>query len=641
MAALYHPARLGEGRLQFDMQPWALMRSMSRDPEDTRGMKLERHTLRRVLKYARPYRKQLIVFVVLIVAAAGTAVIPPLLFARLIDVAIPEGDKTMVIALSSVALGIALFDGILNLVQRWLSAVVGEGLIYDLRTELYDHVQRMPIAFFTRTQTGALISRLNTDVIGAQRALTGTLSQILTNVVTVAATLVVMFLLSWPITIIALLVLPVFLILARWVGRRLRVITRDQMNLDASMTAMMSERFNVAGALLVKLFGRSDRELGEFSSRAEQVRDIGVGAAVYTRTFMVSLAFVAAVATALLYLIGGLSVIGGTMQIGVVVALSLYLTRLYPPLTALTTARVDYLTAMVSFERVFEVIDLDHPIAEHPGSIKLADAQGEVGFDHVTFTYPGGAGVTLATLQDPGHVPTDDDEREAVLVDVSFEISPGEMVALVGPSGAGKTTISLLLPRLYDVDSGHVTVDGHDVRDLTLESLNAAMGVVTQDPHLFHDSIAANLRFAKHDATDAELEAACQSAHIHHVIAALPDGYDTVVGERGYRLSGGEKQRLALARVFLKDPAIIILDEATAHLDSESERLVQEALDEVLHGRSSVVIAHRLSTVRAADKILVIVDGRIAESGTHDELLTAGGTYAGLYETQFAPRAAL
>ncbi len=609
---------------------------MSRDPQATQGKKVERETLRRVLRYAKPYRAKLTVFLVAVGVLAAAAVVPPLLFRSLIDSAIPNADRRLVVILASVALAVALVDAVINVVQRWLSSQIGESLIYDLRVELYDHVQRMPIAFFTKTQTGSLISRMNTDVIGAQRALTGTLSQIFSNVITVATTLAVMFVLSWPITLIALGVVPIFVVAARWIGKRLRYITREQMNLDASMTAMMTERFNVAGAMLVKLFGRSERELSEFSSRASLVRDIGIGSAIYTRSFIVSLTFVAAVATSVLYLFGGLSVIDATMEVGTIVALSLYLAQLYPPLTALTTARVDYLTAMVSFERVFDVLDLDQAIREYPGSRVISDPHGRVRFDDVSFEYPTGAGITLPSLQDPQNVASASEIATTVLSNIDFEIAPGEMTALVGPSGAGKTTISLLLPRLYDVTEGSVSIDGIDVRDLTLEAVNSVIGVVTQDPHLFHDSIAANLRFARPDATLDDLERACRAASIHDVIASLPDGYNTAVGERGYRLSGGEKQRIAIARVFLKDPAIVILDEATAHLDSENERTIQAALDGALAGRSSLVIAHRLSTVRRADKILVIDGGRIVQRGDHATLIAAGGLYAQLYETQFA-----
>ncbi len=612
--------------------PWMLMHSMSQNSR-VKGKKLQPQTLRRVLRYAKPYRRKLVVFVIAVAAASAVAVVPPLLLRDLLDVAIPNHNGGLVMWLALAAVGVALMDAVLNLYQRWLAAQIGEGLIYDMRTQLFDHVQRMPIAFFTRTQTGALISRMNNDVIGAQRAVTTTLSQILSNVIGVTATLVVMFALSVPITLIALVVVPIFIFAAKYIGRKLRAVTLESMNLDSGMNTLMTERLGVSGALLVKLFGQADADRDEFADRAGRVRDIGILSAIYARGFFVILALVAALVTAAVYWIGGMSAINGSMKVGTIAALTLYLAQLYMPLTALTNARVDYLSAMVSFERVFEVLDLDQEIKERPDSQTLSNIRGDVQFDHVSFSYPKG-GKFLESLGDVATPKTHDEGRE-VLSDVAFEIQPGALCALVGPSGAGKTTVSMLLPRLYDVTSGAIKIDGVDVRDLSFASLNRAIGVVTQDPHLFHVSIAENLRFARPDATEAELEAACRVANIHHVIAALPDGYDTVVGERGYRLSGGEKQRVAIARMLLKDPAIVILDEATSHLDSESEHLIQEAFDVALRGRSSLVIAHRLSTIMAADRILVLDQGRIVESGTHAQLLGQGGLYADLFNTQF------
>lgn len=618
--------------------PWQIMHSLSRGAE-AKGARLQEGTLRRVLGYVGRYRGRLAAFIVSIVLLSVLAALPPLLLRTLLDTAVPEGNRQLVVVLAVVTLAIAIADAVLNVVQRWFSAAIGEGLIYDLRVELYDHMQRMPIAFFTRTQTGALVSRLNNDVVGAQRAVTTTVSQLMSNLISVTVTLTVMFALSWQVTLLALAVVPIFVVSARWVGGRLQRITRDSMNHNAAMNTLMTERFNVSGALLVKLFGRQESDSGEFSGRAAKVRDIGVLSALYTRTFMVALGLVAAVATAGLYLIGGLQAVEGTMQVGTIAALSLYLAQLYTPLTSLTTARVDYLSAMVSFERVFEVLDLETTIEDKPDAVTLEGTTGHILFDDVSFRYPAGAGMLLESLGEAG-VATDTDIDRMVLSHVSFEVRPGELVAFVGPSGAGKTTIAQLVPRLYDVSEGSVRIDGLDVRDVTLDSLSGAIGIVTQDPHLFHESIADNLRFARPGATLAELEAACRTANIHDVIVALPDGYDTVVGERGYRLSGGEKQRLALARMLLKDPRIVILDEATSHLDSENEAAIQRALEESLEGRTSLVIAHRLSTVVGADRIYVVDRGRIVESGRHDDLLARGGLYSELYETQFAGQVA-
>jgi ATP-binding cassette subfamily B protein len=558
---------------------------------------------------------------------------PALVAKAIIDDAIPNADRGLITALAGFMVVVAFVAAALSLVERWLSATIGEGLIFDLRTALFDHVQRQPVAFFTRTQTGALVSRLNNDVIGAQRAVTGTLGTVVSNVVTLVTTLAAMIILEWRLTLLAMVLLPVFLIPAKRVGRNLAGITRQGFDLNASMNATMTERFGVSGALLVKLFGDHDREAAGFSDRAGQVRDIGVRSAMYSRTFTTALTLMGAVGTALIFLLGGHLVIDGAITTGTLVALGALVAQIYPPLTSLTNARVDLMAAFVSFDRVFEVLDAPNPITDAPDAVELRAARGRIEFDHVTFSYPSGAETAVASLESAAQLAAPDEGAGPVLVDLNVTIEPGELVALVGPSGAGKTTISQLIPRLYDVSSGAVRVDGHDVRHLTQASLRRAIGVVSQDPHLFHESVGDNLRYAKPDATEAELEAAARAARIHDVIAALPDGYATVVGERGYRLSGGEKQRLAIARMLLKDPAIVILDEATSNLDSENEAAVQAALAEALAGRTAIVIAHRLSTVVDADRILVLDHGRLVEQGRHHELVDAGGLYAELYRT--------
>ena len=599
-----------------------------------KGQRPDRHVIRRAWGLTKPYRGRLLGFLLLIVLAASASAVPPLLVREVIDVAIPDADTGRLWLVFAAMVGVGLLVAGISMVERWLSSSIGENLILDLRTMLYRHVQSMPIAFFTRTQTGSLITRLNNDVIGAQRALTGTLGGIVDNLISVGVTLTVMFALEWRVTLIAVALLPLFIIPARIVGRRLQALSREGMGLNAEMNTVMTERFHVAGALLVKLFGRTDREVERFHDRADQVARIGIKQAITGRALFAALGLVGTVATALVYLVGGLLVIDNpAMGTGTVVALGLYVTQLYGPLAQLSNARVDLMTALVSFERVFEVMDLPQPIAERSDAVALEAPRGHVRFDHVWFRYPATEGASLESLEGP-RSEHGDEASDWILRDIDLDLPPGTMVALVGPSGAGKSTLSTLVPRLYDVTEGRVLLDGHDVRELTMDSVADAVGVVSQDPHLFHDSIATNLRYAKPDATDDQLIAAARAARIHDTIARLPDGYDTIVGERGYRLSGGEKQRVSIARVLLKDPAVVVLDEATAHLDTESERLVQAALAETLRERTSIVIAHRLSTVVDADLIVVLRDGRIVERGRHRDLLAAGGLYADLARTQ-------
>ena len=606
--------------------------SFRRDPDAVKGKHLERDLIRRVFGMTGLYRGALIGFIITVVLSAVVGVIPPLLFRSLLDNAVPNKNEGLVIGLAVAAVALAIASAGLSLVQRWYSAIVGEGLIYDMRVSLFDHVQRMPIAFFTRTQTGSLMSRLNNDVIGAQQAVTGTLGTVISNVITLVVTLSVMLALEWRLTILTLVVLPAFIIPARRIGKRLQAATRESFVVNASMNNTIAERFNVAGALVVKLFGAHDRERDEFASRAARVRDIGIQTAMYSRVLFVALGLVAAVGTAVVYYVGGHMAIVGTISIGTVGAFVIYVGQIYQPLTQLTNARVDVMTALVSFERVFEILDFPSIVTESPTAVTLESPKGQIDFDHVWFRHPAPDLVSLASLEDggaPGSEPS-----EWILQDINLSIAPGEFVALVGPSGAGKTTTAMLVPRVADVVEGSLRIDGHDVRELTMDSVHAAIGFVMQDPHLFHSSIRENLRYAKPEATDAEIEAACRAARIHDLIAILPDGYDTVVGERGYRMSGGEKQRIAIARVLLKSPAVIILDEATSHLDSESELAIQRALAEALKGRTALVIAHRLSTIVAADRIVVVDGGRIVEQGTHDQLLNLGGLYADLYRTQ-------
>jgi ATP-binding cassette subfamily B protein len=633
--------------------------ALGADPNTIRGATLSRGIVRRVTaEFARPFRGLLVGFVATLAAGALVDLAPPLLFRQIIDHALPERDARLLDGLALAVVALAMANAAVSFAERYCSSRIGEGLIFVLRTRLFDHVQRQPIGFFTRTQTGALVSRLNNDVIGAQRALTSTLGSVVSNVIVLATTLAAMVWLDWRITLVALVLLPLFVLPAKRVGRRMQVLTREGFDLSADMNARMTERFGVSGALLVKLFGRQGREAAEFSSRAGRVRDIGVRTALYSRVFFLALGLVGAVATAAVYWLGGRSVISGSISVGTLVALAAYVTRIYQPLTALTNARVDIMTAFVSFDRVFEILDTPNPLPDAPGASALHRPRGRIEFDDVWFRYPTATEAVVASLENPtGAIATvtaglpgapGADGSPApgdgfVLRGITATVEPGQLIALVGPSGAGKTTLSSLVPRLYDVTTGAVRVDGHDVRELTQESLRSAIGVVSQDPHLFHDSVIDNLRYARPTATAAEVVAACRAAQIHEVVIRLPQGYDTIVGERGYRLSGGEKQRLAIARMLLKDPAIVILDEATSHLDSENESLVQQALATALGrpgggersagARTAVVIAHRLSTIAAADRILVIDAGRIVEQGGHAALLAGGGLYSELYRT--------
>ncbi|GAC1378955.1 MAG: ABC transporter ATP-binding protein [Marmoricola sp.] len=609
-----------------------MMRSMRAD-RTVVDQDLNRRTLRRVATFARPHRRSIAVFIVLTVIDAAIVIVNPLLAQRLIDHGLLHHNLSLVIWLAVGMAATSVLDSVLSVATGYLSSRIGESLIFDLRTQVFSHIQQMSLAFFTRTQTGALVSRLNTDVIGAQSAFTSTLSSTVSNTVSVLVVGITMFALSWQVTVACLMLFPILLLASRWVGRRISVLTREQMNGNADLGSMMTERFNVSGALLLKLFGRRDEEDEKYATKAARVRNAGVQIALVTRSFMALMLLIPALATAMVYGIGGALVIHQVLTLGTLTALATLLLRLLGPLQGLSNVRVDVMTALVSFDRIFEVLDLPSMVQEKPHAIELPRDAARLEFEDVAFTYPRADEVSLASLESVARQESRDYDQ--VLKSISFEAEPGHMVALVGPSGAGKTTITHLVARLYDVTGGAVRVGGQDVRDVTLESLEAVVGYVTQDAHMFHDTIGENLLYARPDASEEEVWAAIDAAQIGDLIRGMPDGLDTVVGDRGYRLSGGERQRLAIARLLLKAPAIVVLDEATAHLDSESEAAVQRALDKALEGRTSLVIAHRLSTIRQADQILVIEDGRVSQRGTHEELLAEGGTYAELYRTQF------
>jgi ATP-binding cassette subfamily B protein len=595
-----------------------------------------------VLGYARPYKGQVVVVLITIVVISLFSLLPPLLMRALIDTAIPAGDLSMVTLLGLGMVAVPLVNGVVGVIQRRSTAKMGEGIIYDLRRQLFDHLQHMSLGFFTNTKTGELMSRLNSDVIGAQQAVTSTFVSLTANVFTVVATLIIMFRLEWRLTLLAISILPLFIIASRQVGRRLRAIRRNQMAANAEMNSVMQETLSVSGALLVKLFGRSDFENERFAVYASEVRDLGVTQATVGRWFFMALGLVSALGTAITFWLGAVFVINGSLTVGTIVALSAYLGSLYGPMSSLANARVEFTTSMVSFERVFELLDMPIDVQEPDDPIRIDHLEGRVEFDNVWFSYEGAGSSGLESVarfgwRDSGRIDGGEQQRSGgwALEGVSFTVEPGEMVALVGPSGAGKTTSTYLVPRLYDVSRGSVRIDGVDVRELSIDALADAVGVVTQETYLFHDTIEANLRYARPDATAAELRSAAEAANISDFIDSLPEGMSTRVGERGYRLSGGEKQRVAIARVILKNPSILILDEATSHLDARSEALVQEALERIMEQRTSLVIAHRLSTVLAADKIVVIDEGQVQEMGTHEQLLADGGLYSGLFETQF------
>lgn len=606
-------------------------RSMTADPS-VKSQKLKPGTIKRIISYGKPYKSQIIIFLITVVIEALLVVSTPLLLRELIDKGVIPKDAGLVTKLALAVGFLAVVDAAFNIFGRWYSARIGEGLIYDLRSQVFAHIQRQSIAFFTRTQTGALISRINSDVMGAQQAFTGTLSGVVSNVVSLVLVVTTMLILSWQITLVSLLLLPAFLLPTKWVGKRIQALTRDAFNLNATMSSTMTERFNVSGALLVNLYGKPAKEENFFRTRARKVADIGIQTAMLNRVFFVGITSVAAVATAFAYGIGGHLAINGSITVGTLLAITALLARLYGPLTALSNVRIDVMTALVSFERVFEVLDLQPMITDKSDAKVLAKKNLTLEISDVAFTYPRADEISLASLESAAKPETV--ESGEVLKGISFTAPAGTMTAIVGPSGAGKTTMSALLPRLYDVTRGAITIDGEDIRDFTVQSLRDSIGVVMQDAHLFHETIAENLRYAKEDATEAEMIEACKAAQIWDLIATLPNGFDTMVGERGHRLSGGEKQRLAIARLLLKAPAIVILDEATAHLDSENESLVHEALKHALKGRTSIVIAHRLSTVMEADQILVLEKGLIVERGRHEDLIAKGGLYSELFARQ-------
>jgi len=606
-------------------------RSMTADPS-VKSQKLKPGTIKRIFTYGAPYKSHILIFLATVVIEALLIISTPLLLRELIDKGVIPKDPALVTKLALLVGLLAVVDALFNIFGRWFSARIGEGLIYDLRSQVFAHVQRQSIAFFTRTQTGALISRINSDVMGAQQAFTGTLSGVVSNVVSLVLVVTAMLILSWQITVVSLLLLPLFLLPTKWVGKRIQALTRDAFNLNATMSSTMTERFNVSGALLVSLYGKPAKEEGFFRARARKVADIGIQTAMLNRIFFVGITSVAAVATAFAYGIGGHLAIDGSITVGTLLAITALLARLYGPLTALSNVRIDVMTALVSFERVFEVLDLHPMIVDRPGAKALIPQELSIEFKSVSFSYPKAEEVSLASLESISKPETVDSGQ--ILNSISFTAPKGTLTAIVGPSGAGKTTMSALLPRLYDVTEGAILIGGNDIRDYTVQSLRDSIGVVMQDAHLFHETIAENLRYAKEDATEAEMIQACKSAQIWSLISTLPNGFETMVGERGHRLSGGEKQRLAIARLLLKAPAIVILDEATAHLDSENEDLVQEALRHALKGRTSIVIAHRLSTVMEADQILVLEKGQIVERGTHEELIQGAGLYSELFARQ-------
>lgn len=610
---------------------WSAHRTMTADPS-VKNQKLKPGTIKRIFSFAQPYRLYLTIFLITVVIDAFLVIATPLLLRQLIDDGVIPKNGELITRLAFIVGLLAVADAIMSIIGRWFSARIGEGLIYDLRSQVFQHVQKQSIAFFTRTQTGALISRINSDVIGAQQAFTSSLSGVLSNVVSLILVTATMLFLSWQITVVSLILLPAFLIPTKWVGRKLQSLTRDSFELNAQMSSTMTERFNVSGAMLVSLYGQAENENEFFRSRARRVADIGISMAMLNRLFFIALTSVAAIATAFAYGIGGHLALNGTVTVGTLLAITALLARLYGPLTALSNVRIDVMTALVSFERVFEVLDLQPMVSNKDGAQELAKKIPSIEFKNVSFSYPRPDQISLASLESAAK--EEFIESGEVLKNVTFTVPAGSFTAIVGPSGAGKTTISTLVPRLYDVSSGSIQIDGIDVKDLTLESLRSSIGVVTQDAHLFHESIAENLRYANHDATEEEMEQACRSAQIWELVQSLPNKFDTLVGERGHRLSGGEKQRLAIARLLLKSPSVVILDEATAHLDSENEALVQKALKSALKDRTSIVIAHRLSTIRDADQIIVLEHGVIVERGKHDELIAAGGLYSELNERQ-------